>query len=305
MSFVDFPSVESPPPPLAFFCYARHDDDNENGRISLLRARIEGEVRAVSGREFKIWQDTADLRVGSMFDIEIGSVLDRADALLVLVTPSLLTSGYCRREIERFRDRREREDTPPPVFPIHYLDAFGPHNEQDPLAAYLRSIQYDDWTELRPEDPDSSPYRRKVTNLARDINVALGASSESSIKSRIQYAPPDQGTPPVSSGTSHQSTSAARSAPLKFNDVLQAAAVRRGEIVAALSAGIESGAYGVKNHTLYGPAGFKADLGSRPDDWSNTSGITESAIRIGHTTALSGNLAAYGSIAKCNVHGPC
>lgn len=297
MSFVDFPLVESPPPRLAFFCYARHDDDNENGRISLLRARIEGEIRAVSGREFKIWQDTADLRIGSMFDIDIGSVLDRADALLVLVTPSLLTSDYCRREIERFRDRREHQDTPPAVFPIHYLDAFDPRNEQDPLVRYLRSIQYDDWTELRPEDPESGPYRRKVTNLARDIDAALGASSDSGFESRIQAEPPGQDTPPVSSGTSHESTSDTRGVRLTVDDVMRAAAARRTEIVASLSAGIESGAYGIKNNTLYGPAGFRAGLGSRPDDWSNTSGITDSAIRIGHTTAMSGTLAAYGLIA--------
>lgn len=297
MSFVDYPSIESPPPPLAFFCYARHDDDNESGRVSQLRARIEGEVRAVSGREFKIWQDTNDLRTSSTFDLEIGSVLDRADALVVLVTPSLLTSTYCRREIERFRDRRQQEDTPPPVFPILYIDVFGSQSENDPLARHLRSIQYADWTELRHEDLDSSGYRRGVTRLANDINTVLGATSDSSVESRIPAMPSGSATLHAGSRPSQEATRDARSRHLTLDEVLQSAAARRNETVSLLSAGIDNGTYGIKNDILYGPAAFKADLRSRPDNWSNTSGIDAAAIRIGYTTAMSGNLAAYGLIA--------
>ncbi|WP_419552850.1 ABC transporter substrate-binding protein [Candidatus Poriferisodalis sp.] len=294
---MDFPSIELPPPLLAFFCYARHDDDNESGRVSQLRGRIEGEVRAVSGRDFRIWQDTADLRIGSSFDLEIGSVLDSADALLVLVTPSLLTSTYCRREIARFRSLRQHEGAPPPIFPILYIDAFGPHIEHDAVAGYLRSIQYADWTELRHEDPDSSGYRRSVTRLANDINTALGAAGESAIGSRIPAAQSGSAALRTNSPTSVAPASGAASEPLTIDGVLQAAAVRRDEIVSLLSAGIENGAYGIKNDTLFGPSAFKADLRSRPDSWSNTSGIAGAEIRIGYTTAMSGNLAAYGLIA--------
>ena len=38
-------------------------------------------------------------------------------------------------------------------------------------------------------------------------------------------------------------------------------------------------------------------MSSCPDDWSDTTGITDSQVRIGHTTAQSGNLAACGDIA--------
>ncbi|HUG74232.1 MAG TPA: hypothetical protein VMM81_00955 [Acidimicrobiia bacterium] len=48
---------------------------------------------------------------------------------------------------------------------------------------------------------------------------------------------------------------------------------------------------------LVGPAGFEIDLSDCPADWSNTEGITDTEIRLGHTTAQSGNLAAYGDIA--------
>ncbi len=80
--------------------------------------------------------------------------------------------------------------------------------------------------------------------------------------------------------------------------VFEAAAVRRAGIVAELTAAIDSGEYGVGDDgILRGPAGFEIDMNNCPDDWSDTHGLTDSEIRIGHTTAQSGNLAAYGNIA--------
>ena len=262
--FVDFPSIESPPPPLAFFCYARHDDDNESGRVSQLRARIEGEVRAVSGRDFRIWQDTADLRIGSEFDLEIGSVLDSADALVVLVTPSLLTSPYCRREIERFRSRRQREDAPPPIFPILYIDAFGAHNEHDDLAGYLRDIHYADWTELRPENPDSTAYLRSIKKLADDINIVLGVAGASGIGSRIPAAQTGSAASSTQSSPGAAPAGSAASEPLTIDGILQAAAARRSEIVSVLSVGIGERHYGIKNDTLFGLQRSRPTCRSRP-----------------------------------------
>ncbi len=78
------------------------------------------------------------------------------------------------------------------------------------------------------------------------------------------------------------------------------AAERRAEIVNALSAAhVDNGGNcGVgEDGILRGPAGFTIDMNECPADWSNTTGITGSEVRIGHTTAQSGTLAAYGAIA--------
>ncbi len=73
---------------------------------------------------------------------------------------------------------------------------------------------------------------------------------------------------------------------------------RRATLVAELTNSIASGDYGVdENCVLNGPGGFAVDLSQCPADWDNANGITGSEIRIGHTTAQSGNLAAYGNIA--------
>ncbi|MEM8922052.1 MAG: ABC transporter substrate-binding protein [Actinomycetota bacterium] len=66
----------------------------------------------------------------------------------------------------------------------------------------------------------------------------------------------------------------------------------RAIVVDALS----SGDYGVgDDNILRGPGGFEVDLNNCPSDWSDTAGL-DGNIVIGHTTAQSGNLAAYGNI---------
>ena len=60
---------------------------------------------------------------------------------------------------------------------------------------------------------------------------------------------------------------------------------------------IRTGGYGVDaDGLLVGPGGFQVDLGSCPDDWSDSAGVGET-IRVAYTTARSGNLAPYGYVA--------
>jgi ABC-type branched-subunit amino acid transport system substrate-binding protein len=71
---------------------------------------------------------------------------------------------------------------------------------------------------------------------------------------------------------------------------------RRAKVVERLTAGIESGDFGVgDDNILRGPEGFSIDLNECPDDWSNTEGITDDEIRIGQTGPQSGTLALYGN----------
>ena len=77
------------------------------------------------------------------------------------------------------------------------------------------------------------------------------------------------------------------------------AARQRQEIVAKLTKGIDSGAYGVgKDNILRGPAGFRIDLDDCASGWSDTTGITARQIRIGHIAPQSGSLSQFGNIAK-------
>jgi len=80
--------------------------------------------------------------------------------------------------------------------------------------------------------------------------------------------------------------------------IWEEAAYNRQLMVDKITAKVEAGEWGVgDDNVLRGPAGFEIDLNDCPSDWSDTGGITDSEIRVGHTTAQSGNLAAYGNIA--------
>ena len=73
------------------------------------------------------------------------------------------------------------------------------------------------------------------------------------------------------------------------------AATRQG-IIDDLTAGIESGEYGIgDDNILRGASGFEIDLNGCPADWSDTEGIGDT-IKIGHPGVQSGNLAAYGNM---------
>ncbi|MPY91487.1 MAG: ABC transporter substrate-binding protein [Acidimicrobiia bacterium] len=69
---------------------------------------------------------------------------------------------------------------------------------------------------------------------------------------------------------------------------------------AAVVERITSEGFGISDDgsTLTGPEGFTIDLSACPAGWSDTEGLTDTEIKIGHTTALSGTLADYGNIAR-------
>src|SRR5215210_2947897 len=50
--------------------------------------------------------------------------------------------------------------------------------------------------------------------------------------------------------------------------------------------------------TLTGPEGFTIDLSKCPAGWSETEGLTDTSIKIGNTTALSGTAADFGNLSK-------
>ena len=80
--------------------------------------------------------------------------------------------------------------------------------------------------------------------------------------------------------------------------IWEEAAYNRQKMVDKITAKMDAGEWGVgDDDILRGPEGFEINIGDCPADWSNTGGVTDSEIRIGHTTAQSGNLAAYGNIA--------
>ncbi len=68
---------------------------------------------------------------------------------------------------------------------------------------------------------------------------------------------------------------------------------------AAIVKKIKDGKYGISadGKSALISEGYTVDLSKCPSGWNNTEGLTDTEIKIGHTTALSGTLAIYGQIA--------
>jgi hypothetical protein len=64
-------SLAELPELVGFFSYSRKDDENSEGALSRLRLRIHRELRLQLGRDFRLWQDTAAIPDGALWEDEI------------------------------------------------------------------------------------------------------------------------------------------------------------------------------------------------------------------------------------------
>jgi hypothetical protein len=64
-SLADLPEL------VGFFSYSRRDDEQTEGALSRLRGRIHRELRLQLGRDFRLWQDTAAIPDGALWEREI------------------------------------------------------------------------------------------------------------------------------------------------------------------------------------------------------------------------------------------
>ena len=96
-----------------FISYARLNnqpgDDGAEGWVSRFHARLESELSQLTGRNLKIWRDTADLERNQLFDVTIKRAVEGAALLVVINSLSWQASAYCQEEARWF-DERARQD---------------------------------------------------------------------------------------------------------------------------------------------------------------------------------------------------
>jgi len=164
----------------AFLSYVHSDDDHDNGRISKLRERLEGEVRMHTGRPFHIFQDRNDLEWGQNWQDRIEASIKEVSFLIPVVTPSYFNSPACRREYELFLLRESSLGTNQLILPIYYLtaDAMSEEDSRDEIAISLRSRQYSDWRGLRFIPLESPEIAKSLADLAEMIKNRTNALTD-------------------------------------------------------------------------------------------------------------------------------
>ncbi|MGB8631581.1 MAG: toll/interleukin-1 receptor domain-containing protein, partial [Xanthobacteraceae bacterium] len=98
-SLADLPDL------VGFFSYSRRDDEHSLGALSRLRARIQSELRLQMGRDFRLWQDTAAIPEGALWENEIKRAISESVFFIPIVTPSAVGSAQCRFEFKAFLER--------------------------------------------------------------------------------------------------------------------------------------------------------------------------------------------------------
>ncbi len=202
--------------PVAFLSYVRFDDQHNDGRISTLRQRLEGEIRAVTGREVRILQDRQDIAWGNVWKQWIDESLGAVAFLIPVVTPSFFQSAACRDEFEQFRAREQKLGRGDLILPIYFIDADEINDEAtrdaDAIAAEIARRQYADWRDLRFEPLTTATAGKRLETMARQLKAALP-----SVQS--PPAPPRRRARPVESESSaHAVEIAAPTTPTARNE---------------------------------------------------------------------------------------
>src|SRR5215813_9758495 len=96
------PSLAELPELVGFFSYSRRDDERSGGALSALRKRIHDELGLQLGRDLRLWQDTAAIPHGALWQDEIDRAVAESVFFIPIVTPSAVSSEHCKYEFDAF-----------------------------------------------------------------------------------------------------------------------------------------------------------------------------------------------------------
>jgi hypothetical protein len=164
---------------VGFFSYSRDDDRDSDGGLSILRRRIQSELRGQLGRSedaLRSWQDAEAIPPGTLWESQIGGAVEQSVFFIPIITPRVIQSKYCQVEFERFLARETVIGRNDLVFPILYIDVPQLKDErrwrEHPVLSAIGARQYVDWCDFRFE-LDSPNARRAIAAFCRIVVAAL------------------------------------------------------------------------------------------------------------------------------------
>jgi hypothetical protein len=176
-------SLAEAPELVGFFSYSRKDDELSQGSLSQLRARIHNELRMQLGREVRLWQDTAAIPHGALWEDEIRRAIAESTFFIPIVTPNAVASSHCKFEFESFLKREAELARSDLIFPILYVRVPALEDESQwrdhDLLKIVGARQYFDWQKLRFRVISSPEVSEKVEQFCASIFEALSRKARS------------------------------------------------------------------------------------------------------------------------------
>ena len=169
--------------PGGFWSYVHADDDADLGRVVRLAKDVAAQYEAITAEPIELFLDKDALTWGDDWLERVDASLASIVFFIPVITPRYFRSIECRRELQTFAHRAESLGVAELILPLVYIDVTALHDAdpQDEAVKLVKTYQWEDWRELRFEDPSSKDYRAAVAKLAQRltaINQALAARAE-------------------------------------------------------------------------------------------------------------------------------
>jgi hypothetical protein len=159
--------------PKLFFSYVHYVDEHDNGMLSWLRNRLEGELRVQTGFTIEVFQDVRDINWGDDWRARIAAATAGSLFLIPVVTPGYFLSKACKEEYDAFKAVQINPGAEGVILPIHYVDTpellDSASRAGNPWAEDLARNQWVDWRRLRLYKRESRSVAKQVTEMARQI----------------------------------------------------------------------------------------------------------------------------------------
>ena len=104
------PALTDLPELIGFFSYSRDDDRDSEGGLTLLRRRIQSELRGQLGRSEKtlrLFQDAEAIPPGTLWEGEISGAIEQSAFFIPIISPRVVQSEHCGVEFRKFLDREK------------------------------------------------------------------------------------------------------------------------------------------------------------------------------------------------------
>ena len=167
--------------PIGFWSYARRDEESARGKLSSLRARLQGELQQQYGRDqIRIFQDVAAIAPGDTWNRELRDAIQNSTFLVPIITPAFLESEWCCQEVMLFLARETELNTAHPqlkgrsrIFPIHYIDISSAEPFDPEVLPLLQTRQWLDFRPMRFSPEDDAKVQMTLATLAQGMNELL------------------------------------------------------------------------------------------------------------------------------------
>jgi hypothetical protein len=161
----------------ALMSYARPDDQQNGDFFNRFRDRLSNEIRAQTGEEFQIFQDTEDIRWGQYFQDRVEDTAQALTFFIPVITPDFFRCEYCRDELRKFLRREEALHRNDLILPMYYVESDTLTNQtkrtSDSLAQVIAMRASFDWRALQGQSLDASEAQFLLEDMAKHIRDSL------------------------------------------------------------------------------------------------------------------------------------